>query len=370
MMNKPTPFSQISLYRDELMGIAILWIIFYHAAITMSHLPLLFPITFLKQSGYGGADIFFFISGFSLFAGWHQNRYTVVKFYKQRFLRIMPTYWIVVALYFLIRYFIDGNVSIAEIAAMATGFNFYLNLQNVLTFWFVPAILVCYALFPFMVGLLEQKKKFSTTACIVMAVCFLALSFLATVSKFYYLLILLIRLVVFLSGIYAGYLFVTKDNMSPFKSTKLNAALLCVGLLFLYLIIYFTSSYTLWRYGLWWYPFLLITFPLCLFISGALVSLERDFSANSVLALFRKSLAFCGRYSLEIYLIHVTIFLLFPHLIGKYLFIPAQHPFNTTRIPEYTVYTIMALGLAPLLHKLTFFRRSSAQTIIKKQFLR
>lgn len=358
-----TPFSQISRYRNELMGVAILWIIFFHSVITISSSPFLFPIEFIKRSGYGGTDIFFFLSGFGLFVSWWHKRYPVVTFYKQRFLRVMPTYWIVVALYFLIRYFIEGNVRIPEIAAMATGFNFYLYFDT--TFWFVPAILVCYALFPFMALRLEQNN-FSATAFIVMAACFLTLGFLATVSKFWYPLCVLIRLVIFLSGIYAGYLLVTKDDISPLKSTKLNIALLCEGLLVLYLSLYLIDLYASFQWGLWFYPFLLITFPLCLLISATLYSLERTFSTNPVFVLLLKSLAFCGMYSLEIYLLHVTIFVLFPDLIGKYLFVPEQHPFNPARITEYTVYTIIALALAPLLHKLTSFRRSSAQTIINK----
>ena len=51
----------ISTYRKALMGVAMLWIVFYHFGF---HTPI---ISHLTRFGYTGVDIFMFLSGFGLF---------------------------------------------------------------------------------------------------------------------------------------------------------------------------------------------------------------------------------------------------------------------------------------------------------------
>lgn len=53
----------ISAYRSALMGVAILWIMFYHSAL---NLPIL-------NNGYLGVDIFFFLSAIGLCYSFEKN---------------------------------------------------------------------------------------------------------------------------------------------------------------------------------------------------------------------------------------------------------------------------------------------------------
>jgi peptidoglycan/LPS O-acetylase OafA/YrhL len=62
----------------------------------------------------------------------------------------------------------------------------------------------------------------------------------------------------------------------------------------------YMSEYV-WSYGLWWYPFILITLPLCLLTAGGLHwAAERKWTRYPFLT-------FCGTHSLEIYLIHERV---------------------------------------------------------------
>lgn len=67
-MNHDT-ISRISNYRNEIMEVAILLVVFY-SGINFPNSFLFNPFILLKTIGYGGADLFFFLSGFGLFYGW------------------------------------------------------------------------------------------------------------------------------------------------------------------------------------------------------------------------------------------------------------------------------------------------------------
>ena len=52
----------ISTYRAELMGLAIVWIMMLHFTFTQIK-----PLGFIAQYGFAGVEIFMFVSGFGLF---------------------------------------------------------------------------------------------------------------------------------------------------------------------------------------------------------------------------------------------------------------------------------------------------------------
>ena len=81
----------ISKYRQAFMGLAIFWIFFYHTGVDMPVLRELFAM------GWMGVDIFFFVSGYGLCASLSKNC-SVKSFFWRRFIRIMPTWWIILTL--------------------------------------------------------------------------------------------------------------------------------------------------------------------------------------------------------------------------------------------------------------------------------
>jgi peptidoglycan/LPS O-acetylase OafA/YrhL len=89
---------------DHLRALAISYVFIYHYAVLFKHPAWLGP---LADFGWSGVDLFFVLSGF-LIGGQLLGRVasgqaiSIKDFYVQRFLRIMPAYWVVLAFYFAI----------------------------------------------------------------------------------------------------------------------------------------------------------------------------------------------------------------------------------------------------------------------------
>lgn len=93
-MIKQYNYSILSKYRTELMGISILWVMFFHSTISVNNTIL----RLIKDIGYGGVDIFLMLSGLGLYYAYKKNN-NILEFYKRRVLRILPTYLPVVVVY-------------------------------------------------------------------------------------------------------------------------------------------------------------------------------------------------------------------------------------------------------------------------------
>jgi peptidoglycan/LPS O-acetylase OafA/YrhL len=89
---------------DHLRALAISYVFIYHYAVLFKHPAWLRP---LADFGWSGVDLFFVLSGY-LIGGQLLGRVasgqeiSIKDFYVQRFLRIMPAYWVVLAFYFAI----------------------------------------------------------------------------------------------------------------------------------------------------------------------------------------------------------------------------------------------------------------------------
>ena len=132
--------TKISEFRNELMGMAILWIALFHSEIDVG------PLKMIKEAGYGGVDIFFFLSGLGLAYGWIHKRQRLGHFYKRRFLRIIPTYWMIVFVYFIFFEMKGSPWDAIYLFKMLTGVGTLVYGANF--YWFVPAIVICYIFFP------------------------------------------------------------------------------------------------------------------------------------------------------------------------------------------------------------------------------
>ena len=53
----------LSKHRSAIMGFAILWIMLFHLHVSVDFTPFMI----IKRLGYGGVDIFLFLSGFGLY---------------------------------------------------------------------------------------------------------------------------------------------------------------------------------------------------------------------------------------------------------------------------------------------------------------
>ena len=106
MMMYNMDVKNISRYRSELMGCAMLWIILFH----LPQIPLVENNTIVlwiskgarifQWIGFYGVDIFLFLSGYGLVYSLEQNN--LWEYYKKRMLRIFPGLIIISLLYCLI----------------------------------------------------------------------------------------------------------------------------------------------------------------------------------------------------------------------------------------------------------------------------
>ena len=76
----------LSASRNELKGIAILWVVLFHAQLGLSGLGYQ-----IQRIGYGGVDLFFFLSGFGLYHSLERSS-DLRGYLKRRCERLLPSY--------------------------------------------------------------------------------------------------------------------------------------------------------------------------------------------------------------------------------------------------------------------------------------
>lgn len=131
-------------FRREIMGGAIILIMLCHTNFYFENEMLKSVYYRLIEFCKVGVDVFFFMSGFGLVFSIH-NDSNRVNFYKKRFLRVLPTYFTVILLW--------GAFAITISLEQANGYWWKYSLISFFTngemaAWFIAAIIVLYLLFP------------------------------------------------------------------------------------------------------------------------------------------------------------------------------------------------------------------------------
>lgn len=150
MRIKDIELSNISRYRGELMGAAMLFIILFHVGLPRNDL-----FFGLRRMGNIGVDIFLFLSGIGLWFSWVKSHAPKARqedalqpfsrryqaFLKRRFLRIYPAWLFVAALYYIPRFRPTTALSWLDLVGDIT-INWDFWLHDELTFWYIPAIMM------------------------------------------------------------------------------------------------------------------------------------------------------------------------------------------------------------------------------------
>ena len=92
---KDIELANISRFRGELMGAAMLFIILFHVA-----LPREDAFYGLRRMGNVGVDMFLFLSGIGLWFSWMKTP-SARHFFIRRYLRIYPTWLIIACLFYI-----------------------------------------------------------------------------------------------------------------------------------------------------------------------------------------------------------------------------------------------------------------------------
>ena len=143
---KLLPFSikDISTYRSELMGWAILWIMMLH--FTFNQIK---PLGFIAQYGFAGVEIFMFVSGFGLYYSLDKDRH-IIRFYKKRLLRIFPTYYILGIIASIILF----SDNLPSYLFRYTTLGFWIG--GIYWEWYIPSIVMLYLVSPFLKKLIDR----------------------------------------------------------------------------------------------------------------------------------------------------------------------------------------------------------------------
>ena len=272
-------------YRNEIKGIAILWVVFFHARLGLN--GLLYQV---QRIGYGGVDIFFFMSGFGLFYSLEKDADTG-RYLKRRAQRLLPSYlpFCLIWLAVMLPLFDLGLANAARVAmsnltmlGFLTGAPHYIN-------WYTGALLVSLLLAPFLHAVLKAGKRYWMRAALLLAVLFAV--GLGYIDDDRYMAIS--RLPVFALGMVAAGCPVNRKQTRLFLPVL--GALACAALAALYRCLNHYPE-LLTTYAMYWHPFVVIAPALCIALGWLFARLPSG-------AL--QPLRFLGEASFEIFLFNV-----------------------------------------------------------------
>lgn len=306
-------------YRNVWMGIAILWVMIYHSDLVFADSVL----DFIKRSGYGGVDIFFFASGIGCYFSYLKD-HNAMTFIKRRFVKIMPTYYAFLIPWMTYKVLVDdmpyqsviGNILCVEgFRDMTYSFN-----------WYMTALWAFYLLIPFFATIVEKKINSGYSVVIMTILAVIASSFS---WDYYEWVIIFTRIPVLMLGLY----FAKQIKNKELKFDKFFTALLLILNFGGVVMLVFCNKYfpeKLWDKGLYWYPFILIVPGLCMIISYVFSKIETIKYLKPIVMVIEK----LGSITFEVYLVHIVLF----RLIHKWI--------SEDKFQESNLLWIVAMGVS------------------------
>lgn len=273
-------YSIISKYRSQIMGVAIIWVAVLHATMWFP----IEPINWIKLIGQGGVDIFFFTSSFGLYYAYQKGESTKTFIFK-RIMRILP-FFIPIALFRW--YYLD--YSLEQGLYLISTLAFWFTWDR--TMWYVSGIIPLYILTPFYLKMIKNKEKFWTIVMVILSF-LIGLLFFNNTNQ----IVFIARIPIYFLGFLAGKYSYEKKEVSK-KMIFVHLLVMIIGFAILR-ISFIQYEAFLWSYGLYWYPFILITWPLCLFL-GKFFELMEKIKFTFISSTFSK----IGLVTFEFYLIH------------------------------------------------------------------
>lgn len=244
---------KISEYRTELMGIAILWVLWFHTQMRFEN----DFIHLFKMLGYGGVDIFFFVSGLGIYRSLEKND-DALSFYKRRIIKLMPAYLPLLMVWMILQMvkempvnllgFCIGNITgLALWARNAPHFN-----------WYIQSLIVFYGIAPIIKKMLDRYNKrglwIGLVISFIVGPVFWCNNILMAVS----------RLPIFIIGMYCGK-YVSSEKKVTVKQEITLYGMALVGVCMIALCI-LKFPVVLSDYGMWWYPFVFIIPGFCMLL--------------------------------------------------------------------------------------------------------
>ena len=282
------------------MGFAILWIMLFHLPVPTDFSPL----DFIKSIGYGGVDVFLFLSGFGLYFSLSRKNFNLKKYYRSRFFRIVPEFWLVLCIAFLIQMDFSAQ-SFYALIRKATTLDYWIGHQD--GTWFISCILMLYAIFPLYFKLFKRYGNKASFAFIgaglalILAYALICIYLYDKKNFGGFTILTIARLPIFFIGAFFGHWAKDGCNIVLNKKVKiLGLASALVAILALTFFMNFLPS-SLQTCSLSYLPYIIITPVLS-------IALAKFFEKWNVVG---KIFTVMGLLSLELYLCHIYLFKLF-----------------------------------------------------------
>ena len=290
----------ISKHRSAIMGFAILWIMLFHLRVPTD----LAVIDFIRSVGYGGVDIFLFLSGFGLYFSMSRKNFEIKKYYRSRFFRIVPEYWVVIGIVFLAQMDFSARAFYLLICK-ATTLGYWIGYRD--ESWFISCILFLYAIYPIYFKLFKKygiKASFHFIGAGFSLMLIYALTcILCYNNKNYggFIILTYARIPIFFIGAIFGHW--AKDGCRIELSKKLKVIGLSAAIIASVALVFFQTFlfYALQTCSLAYLPYIIITPVLCILLAKFF---DKYKTVDKIFTVF-------GLMSLELYLCHIFIYKLF-----------------------------------------------------------
>ncbi|MEG0491599.1 MAG: acyltransferase [Clostridia bacterium] len=271
-------------YRNEIKGIAILWVVFFHAKLGLTS-GVLYEI---QKIGYGGVDIFLFLAGFGLYHSLQQSN-DMRAYLSRRMRRLLPAYlpfclcWLAVMLPL-------ENLGTVQSIRMAAGnllmLGYFANVPKMIS-WYISLYAVVILLAPLLFACLSRAKKPALTLLALLAAA-IGLGFCFLFDERY---MAVSRLPILILGMAAA--MPHQKAQKEWHAAAVGGIAFAVG----YLALSYSFSFPslLSDYGMYWHPFFLMVPGLCAAFGWLLQKAKRFAKAFA-------PLRFLGEASFEIFL--------------------------------------------------------------------
>lgn len=307
-------WADVSRYRGALMGAAILFIILFHVPLARSDM-----FFGLRRCGNIGVDMFLFLSGIGLWYAWVKNP-SVGHFYKRRLLRIFPTWLVISSVYYLQRFNWQSGDYLDLLLDITVNWGFWLN--DELTFWYVPAIMMLYLWAPWYMKLIQHDPVYRWLPVLMVVWCVVVQWVVPVHQAVSHIEIFWSRVPIFFIGINCGEWVRGEQRLAP------------SGRWLVWVTFLMTAAACIWleqeRHGR--FPLFaerMVYIPLTVTLILLLCDLCRSLPRWSL-----RVLVFLGGLSLEIYLIH-------NQFVMQYLI-----PYHLGYWPTMLLTTLLTLPLA------------------------
>ena len=137
-------------YRAVWMGVAILWIMFFHSGLKLEG-----PLIGIKVIGYGGVDIFILASGLGNYYSYLRDE-KPLNFLKRKLFRLAPIYIPFICVWCALKV-VSGKLSLLYVPGNILGIQGFSSEGESFN-WYLTCIMICYLLTPYLASFVRKSS--------------------------------------------------------------------------------------------------------------------------------------------------------------------------------------------------------------------